>query len=103
MDDGALPSCAPQVLAAPLHLRLLAHQSYPLPVLGMVHIRNVIDETQPVPASAALLLRAAVAGERHMPRGIEVDIVTEARTDADARPLWTSTMTALVRTASPGE
>lgn len=101
VDDGALPTCVPQVLAVGLHLRLLAAPQFSLPVLGMVHIKNVIEERQAIEDEATLFLRAFIAGTRHTPRGIEVDIVTEARlTDDDAPAPWSSIMTALIRTGS---
>jgi acyl dehydratase len=95
VDDGVLPACAPQVLAADLHLRILSDERYPLRVLGMVHLENVIEERAPIAASSTLELRAVLEGHKRVARGITVDIVTEAIVGGNVA--WRSVLTALVR------
>lgn len=78
-DDGRLPPTWPQVLAAPLHVALLTHRSFPLPALGVVHVSQRIEQLRPLPADAALALTAIVEGHREVEQGVELDLVTEAR------------------------
>jgi acyl dehydratase len=101
VDDGALPPCAPQVFAVDLHLRILGDPQYPLPVLGMVHLENTIEERRPIPASSTLELQASLQGHRRVARGITIDIVTEAHVGGDC--VWRSVLTALVKTPGPAE
>jgi acyl dehydratase len=95
VDDGVLPPCAPQVLATGLHMKILGDDRYPLPVLGMVHLENVIEETRPIPASSTLELRAVLQGHQRVARGVTVEIVTEAHVGGVLA--WRSVLTALVR------
>jgi acyl dehydratase len=98
LDDGTLPPCAPQVLAAGLHLQILADPRYPLPVLGMVHLENTIEEHRALPASSTLELRASLEGHRRHAKGVLIDITTEARTGGQLA--WRSVLTALIRDAT---
>jgi acyl dehydratase len=100
VDDGVLPPCAPQVLAADLHVKILGDARYPLPVLGMVHLENVIEERGPIAAASTLELRAVLEGHKRVARGITVDIVTEATVGGDV--VWRSVMTALIRDKAAG-
>lgn len=94
-ETGVMPPCAPQVLAADLHRKILADARFPLPVLGMVHVENRIDELRLLPATASLRLRAMLANTVHSDRGIELDIQTEAFHQGHLA--WRSVLRALIR------
>ena len=94
-DDGALPSLAPQLMAAPLHLALLADPAFPIPAMGIVHVANRTEERARLPSGAALDLVARVAGSREAALGVEIDLVTEATLDGAI--VWRTTTTALAR------
>jgi acyl dehydratase len=94
-DDGALPTLAPQLMAAPLHLALLADPAFPIPAMGIVHVANRTEERARIPAAAALDLVARVAGSREAALGVEIDLVTEATLDGAI--VWRTTTTALAR------
>ena len=95
VEPGVMPPCAPQVLAADLHRKILADARFPLPVLGMVHVENRIDELRGLPATASLRLRAMLANTVHTDRGIELDIQTEAFHQGQLA--WRSVLRALIR------
>ena len=90
-----LPPCWPQVLAAPLHTALLADARFPLPALGLVHVRQHITCRQPIPADAALDLHAWVEGHRVVRAGGEFDLVTHARLGGEV--VWSGVTTLLSR------
>ena len=96
VDDGCLPPAAPQVLAAPLHTAILGDARFPLPAPGMVHVNNRIDELAAISATARLHVRASVEGHQQHERGVTFNIVTTVHVEGAL--VWTSTMTALVRT-----
>jgi acyl dehydratase len=90
-----LPLTYPHVLATPLHAALVMRDSFPYPVLGVVHVRQRIDALRAIPASARLDLHVALVGEREARRGVEFDTLTEVRVDGEL--VWSSVATALVQ------
>ncbi|MFM2151687.1 MAG: hypothetical protein RL199_122 [Pseudomonadota bacterium] len=91
-----LPPTWPQVLAAPLHAALLAHERFPFAALGLVHTESRIIQHHAIEASAALSLAVRVEGLRPARQGFEFDLVTFA--DVDGRRAWESVTTILART-----
>lgn len=94
-----LPLTYPQVLAAPLHVALMARPDFPHPALGMVHLRNEVEQRAPVPARAALTLAAWFQAEREVPTGREIDVVTEL--EFAGAVAWRATTTLLRRAGTP--
>jgi acyl dehydratase len=100
--DDALPPTYPHVLAFPLQVELMAGRSFPLPLPGLVHIRNTISVDREIDAAEPLDLR--VHAERFVahPKGAQVDLVT--RVDAGGEPVWRGRSTYLARgAAAPAE
>lgn len=100
-DDGAMPATWPQVLATPLHTAMLVHDAFPLPLLGLVHVSNVIEERRRIGPGEPLDLRCYFEGSREAKSGVEFDIHTEARVDNEV--VWTSVTCVLVRVKTPGQ
>jgi acyl dehydratase len=94
-DDGFVPTCAPQVVAAPLHREIMMAPLFPFAAMGLVHIHNTIIEHHPIAADAHLQLHARLDGHQPHAKGIAFRITTDAVV-AD-RLVWTSTMTVLSR------
>lgn len=99
-DDGAMPATWPQVLAMPLHTAMLAHDAFPLPLLGIVHVSNVIEERRRIGPGEPLDLHCHLEGSREAKSGVEFDIHTEARIDGEVA--WTSVTCVLVKLKQPG-
>ena len=49
-----LPLTYLHIMAFPLHMEVIVHESFPLKALGLVHIRNEITELKPVNAQMTL-------------------------------------------------
>ncbi|MGH8530265.1 MAG: MaoC/PaaZ C-terminal domain-containing protein [Nevskiales bacterium] len=94
-----LPVTFPHILAAPLHLGLLTQKTFPLRLLGLVHVRNVIRQMRPLAPDERLDLHVFVEGQREVPNGIEFDLVTEVD-DALGRRVWESVSSNLSRRKS---
>ncbi len=94
-----LPVTFPHILAAPLHLGLLSQKAFPLRLLGLVHIRNVIRQLRPLSPDERLDLHVYIEGQREVPNGIEFDLVTEVD-DALGKRVWESVSTNLSRRKS---
>ncbi|WEL56153.1 MaoC/PaaZ C-terminal domain-containing protein [Pseudomonas kermanshahensis] len=94
-DDGRLPATYPHVMAFPLQLQLLTAHSFPLPLLGLVHLQNRIEVLRPLGGIDAL--RFAVYADNLQPhaKGATFDLITEAEDGLGL--LWRECSRTLVR------
>lgn len=95
------PITWPHILAFPLHLKLLTEKTFPLPLLGLVHLRNTITQYRPVGIGENLDIRVILGNQQQTDRGMEFDLITEAR--AAGKVIWQETSTNLFRMASQTE
>ncbi|MEX2475725.1 MaoC/PaaZ C-terminal domain-containing protein [Marinobacter sp.] len=94
------PITWPHILAFPLHLKLLTEKAFPLPLLGLVHLNNTITQHRPVAIGEILDIDVRLDGEKQGPKGLEFDLVTEAR--SAGKMIWEETSTFLFRQAQSG-
>ncbi len=94
-----LPITFPHVMAGALHLYLMTQQRFPLPLLGLVHIRNEIRQVRPLAADERFDLSVRIGESRQVRLGIEFDLLTEATID-DA-VVWSEVSTMLHRMPGP--
>ncbi|WP_372971042.1 MaoC family dehydratase [Marinobacter sp.] len=90
-----VPITWPHILAFPLHLKLLTEKAFPLPLLGLVHLRNEITQHRPIGAGEPLDIVVRLEGQNSTSRGLEFDLVTEAW--AGGRLVWEENSTNLFR------
>lgn len=90
-----VPITWPHVLAFPLHLKLLTEDRFPLPLLGLVHLRNSITQHRPIGDGENLDISVCLGNEQRTNRGVEFDLITEAR--SAGRLVWEETSTTLFR------
>jgi hypothetical protein len=64
----------PHVFGFPLHMALLTHRAFPLPIWGTLQIRNHMLLHRPFSERETLNLETRVAGQRILAKGIEVDL-----------------------------
>jgi acyl dehydratase len=101
-----LPPTYLHVLVFPLQVALMAGPGFPLPLPGLVHIRNRIVVHRPVNAGETLTLSSraeslrphATGTEGAQPRGAQVDLVSEARVGQEL--VWEGASTYLARGVS---
>lgn len=94
-----LPPTYLHVHAFPVAMRLMTDRSFPLPLLGLVHVTNRIVQERPVRAAEAVSLRVRAENLRRTERGSAVDLVAFA--EAGGERVWSSTSTYL-RRGGPG-
>jgi MaoC like domain len=94
----ALPTTYPHVLGFPLQVALMADRVFPLPLPGLVHIRNTIATHRRLDAAEALAVRVHAERFTAHPKGAQVDLVTEV--DAAGERVWEGRSTYLARGAS---
>ncbi|MFO1427623.1 MAG: hypothetical protein U1F11_11790 [Steroidobacteraceae bacterium] len=94
-DPQRLPIAYPHVLAGALHLAMLSCDAFPVKLLGLVHVRNRIEQRRPIDPSQRGSLHAFVDGHRETDRGQEFDLHTEWLVDGEAT--WSEITTFLAR------
>jgi acyl dehydratase len=95
---GVLPVTFPHLLAFPLQTALMTDRAFPLPLPGLVHVRQQIAQVRPIAAGEPLDVE--VWAERLAPhrRGATVDLC--AAVSADGAEVWRGRSTYLARGAT---
>lgn len=91
----ALPVTFPHVLSFPLQVALMADRAFPLPLPGLVHVRNTIAAHRRLDAAEPLSVRVHAERLAPHPRGAQVDIVTLV--EAAGERVWEGRSTYLAR------
>lgn len=90
-----IPPTWPAVAARGLQVAVMTHPSFPLPILGIVHVHQHLSWTRPIGAAEVLSARCRVEGHRVVKAGGEFDLVTEV--SAGGEPVWSAVTTILSR------
>jgi acyl dehydratase len=99
--SDAVPHAYLHALAMPLHVRVFTHELFPVKVLGLVHLRNVIRHLQPIAVDSRFDLQVSYNTLRETDSGQEYDIVT--RCELGGQLVWEEISTMLARRATPGK
>ncbi|RHA37790.1 MaoC/PaaZ C-terminal domain-containing protein [Cellulomonas rhizosphaerae] len=99
--SDVLPAGFVHVLAFPLATALMARTDFPLSLLGMVHLSNVVTQRRAVRLGEVLDVRAWAQDLRPHRSGTQVDLVTEVSVAGEL--VWTGTSTYLSKGDSNGE
>ncbi|MDX1497015.1 MAG: MaoC/PaaZ C-terminal domain-containing protein, partial [Salinisphaeraceae bacterium] len=94
-DPDNLPLTYPHILAASMHLEMLTNKAFPLPVMGLVHVRNSITQHRLIGVGEVLDIQVVVEGHRDLHNGVEFDLVSKARVADEL--VWEETTTILSR------
>lgn len=92
-DDGNLPVLFPHVFTAPLHMAILSHKEFPIPLLGMLHYRNHLMQHRPVGADEVLDIEVALSEHRIVKQGFEFDYTIRVKSKGEL--VWDSITTYL--------
>jgi hypothetical protein len=98
-DRHTLPITFPHVMAAALHLQLMVHPKFPLPMLGLVHVANRIRQQRGLGNGETYDFEVRLGESRDVRQGLEFDI--ETRVTVDGVEVWSEVMTTLFRMAGP--
>ncbi|HEX4895863.1 MAG TPA: MaoC/PaaZ C-terminal domain-containing protein [Solimonas sp.] len=94
-----LPISFPHVVAGALHLQLMTSPEFPLPLLGLVHIRNRCTQTRGLKADERFDVLVRLGDAREVRQGLEFDFLTEF--SSQGSPVWSETSTILYRMPGP--
>lgn len=92
-DDGNLPLLYPHVLTAPLHMAILSHGDFPIPLLGVLHYRNHQIQHRPIRSDEALDVEVALTEHRIVKQGFEFDYTISIKSKGEL--VWNSITTYL--------
>lgn len=93
-----LPATYPHVLAFPLAMALMTAPGFPLPLLGLVHVANRIEQRRPLTAADTFSLSVRAEALRPHERGTQLDVVATATIGGE--PVWIDRSTYLHRAKS---
>jgi len=93
-----LPVTYPHVLAFPLALQLMADGSFPFPMIGLVHVDNMITQHRSLRLDEPFGLRVRTADLRPHDKGRQFDVIHEATVDGEV--VWRDVSTYLRRSGS---
>lgn len=102
--DGGVPIPYPQVSAITLQMYLLTRPQFPLPLLGLVHLKNHITQQRELNVDESFAVQVGITGHRTSDKGLEFDLET-VYADTAGKTVWTSVATVLYRpkTAESGK
>lgn len=92
-----LPAGFVHALVFPVAMSVMGRDDFPLPLLGMIHLRNVIEQRFPVRFDEAVDITAGVRDLRGHRAGTQVDVVAEVRGTEDGSLRWNGTSTYLAK------
>lgn len=90
-----LPLPYPHLLGFPLHMVVMSQRDFPLPLVGSVHVENVIVVDRPLATHDSLDIAVWAENLRNHPKGRQVDLVTEV--GARGETAWRGVSTYLAR------
>jgi len=90
-----LPATFPHIIAFPLHMALMTQGDFPFPAVGLVHVRNRIEQKRPVGVGERLKVRVSAGGLEPHPKGQTFTLHTTVA--ADGEEIWRSESTNLRR------
>lgn len=100
-EGDTLPIIYPQIMATSLAMHLMASPTFPLPMLGLVHVRNHIEQVRPLRADESFDVRVATGESRDVKAGLEFDI--DMSFSVGEQVVWRAVMTTLYRLPSTGK
>jgi hypothetical protein len=98
-DRTTVPATYPHIMAWPAMFRMLRGRDFPLPLIGLVHITNVIEQLQPLSTKDKPDFAVRWENLHDHERGRAVDVVTLATVDGET--VWRETSTYLRRSRAP--
>lgn len=95
--SDALPAGFVHVLGFPVAMAVMAREDFPLPLLGMVHIANRVDQHRALQAGERLSVRAWAQHLAAHRKGTQVELVTEVTGSAGGGVAWRGISTYLAK------
>ncbi|MFJ6078160.1 MaoC family dehydratase [Pseudarthrobacter sp. NPDC092419] len=95
--SDVLPAGFLHALAFPVAMSVMNRDDFPLPLLGMIHLRNTVEQRAPVLFTDVLDIAASVAHLRGHRAGTQIDVIAEVRLSGASLPCWRGVSTYLAK------
>ncbi len=82
-QDGVVPAIYLAVLSQSLQMHMMTSESFPFPILGLVHIRNTVKQTRPIGVNETLSLSCKFGDLKPHDKGVQFDFITTAKVGND--------------------
>lgn len=79
--DAGISILHPHVFGFPLHMSILTHRRFPVPIWRVLQTRNTLVQHRSIADNAALDFEVRVKTQRILERGAEFDLHTEVRVE----------------------
>jgi len=90
-----LPVAYPHILVTPVQLALLSSNAFPVRLMGLVHLRNHIEQLRPLRVDEEGQIRTWLDGRHDTDRGQEFDVFTEITVRGER--VWAETCVFMAR------
>lgn len=95
--SDVLPAGFLHAMAFPVAMSVLNRDDFPLPLLGMIHLRNVVEQFIPARFTEPLDITARAEGLRAHRAGTQLDVLAEIRGSGDGAVRWRGVSTYLAK------
>jgi acyl dehydratase len=95
--SDVLPAGFIHALAFPVAMSVMNRDDFPLPLLGMIHLRNVVEQRSPVRFTEPLDITARAEALRAHRSGTQLDVVAEVRASGETTVRWRGVSTYLAK------
>ncbi|MEV7662427.1 MaoC/PaaZ C-terminal domain-containing protein [Paenarthrobacter sp. NPDC089316] len=95
--SDVLPAGYVHALAFPVSMSVMNRDDFPLPLLGMIHLRNHVEQRTPIHFSEALDITSWAENMTGHRAGTQLDIVAEVRSNSSGDLLWRGVSTYLAK------
>ncbi|VXB30300.1 Acyl dehydratase [Arthrobacter sp. 9V] len=95
--SDTLPAGYVHALAFPVSMSVMNRDDFPLPLLGMIHLRNKIEQLAPIQFAQDLDIRSWAENLAGHKAGTQLDVVSEVRAGSIDEVLWRGTSTYLAK------
>jgi MaoC like domain len=92
-----MPAGFVHTVAFPVAMQVMVREDFPLPLLGMIHLRNRVQSFAPIHYSRPLTVRSWARDLTGHRAGTQVDLVMEVRADDAGDVLWRGVSTYLAK------
>ena len=98
-DNGKVPVTYFAVLSQTLQMNMMVKEPFPFPMLGLVHIDNLVTQYRPIGERETVTMSVSFANLRDHAQGQQFDFVTTVKSHDDI--IWEGVSTYLARGKKP--